>query len=546
MLELNWDVLAYVCGCVRDVPTILSISLASHTLRAVAVKRLLETQVVVLKDTRSIWSFHRFVTADDMIRLPFVRKLKLDILPGRLDEDARAEIVQFLLDLLQQATHLESLVLSHPNSTYRELGCDPRFPEAITRCSTLKELAVERWWAPMEEILSNTLSLLKTLRISLDELPNSHGGRLTPTRIYSLLGRISPTLEVLEVLGQAVTFVDRDQNNVIFPALRSFEVVSSSQFDWIWTEDMVRMFPALNGTLAFEGLYHPFQDGDGRIRKRNWASQLQKTWNSLDRVIGDVDVVDKLGLACPVRHLMLDGVCKHSKDRVRDVLHHTPPTHLKLSIDLSHGVHIFNGLLPQEVFPRLTHLVLMFSFCDYSSIIINDDDLADMQTAQWPALLTEVIAALDGARLTHLRLVVKCSMDLTNYPSVPYSKGFVDDVRNLGEGHEALASKFMKLFPTLRYVFLMTTGDRNDDFFPPGVDPPTNESGDYSFLVTQGQWLSSSGWRSVDGTPERLMSDVVDELIEAYDLILAKKDHSSLRLRQVAPVVGNSDCFMFD
>ncbi|KAH9899314.1 hypothetical protein C8Q73DRAFT_638635, partial [Cubamyces lactineus] len=175
------------------------------------------------------------------------------------------------------------------------------------------------------------------------------------------------------------------------PALRSFEVAGSHQLDWTWTEDLVRMFPALDGTLAFEGLYYPFQDGDGRIHDENRASQLQKTWTSLDRVVGDFEIVYSLGLVCPVRHLMLDRVCSHTKDWLSDVLHSTFPTHLKLSIDLSHGVRTLDDLLPPEIFPVLTHLVLVITFCDYMSFLIENSVLADMQTTQWSAFLVSAM-----------------------------------------------------------------------------------------------------------------------------------------------------------
>ncbi|KAI0327193.1 hypothetical protein GY45DRAFT_1327895 [Cubamyces sp. BRFM 1775] len=524
MPELNWDVLASICGRVRDVPTILSMTLTCRTLHIIAVKRLLETQVVTLKDTRSILSFHHFINADRTTRLPFVRKLKIDILSERIDEDSRSEAVQSLLDILQQSTYLDSLALPHPNSTYRALGCDPRFPEIVARLSTLRDLALERWWAPIEEILTHTFSPLRALRISLDGLPGD--APLTPDRLYSLLQRVSPTLEVLQILGKAVSFVDRQRNDVTFPAMRSFEVAESCQLDWIWTADLVRMFPALDGTLAFEGLYYLFNGGVGRIHRENRESQLQKTWTCLERVIGDIEIVYSLGLVCPVRHLMLDRVCEHTKDWLGDILHNTFPTHVKLSIDLSHGMHILDDLLPPAIFPRLTHLILVFTFCDYTSLLDNSI-LADMQTTQWSAFLTEIITALEETRLTHLRIVLQCSMDQRNYMSRPYSKELVSAVRDLGEGPEALAVKFISTFPTLRYVFLMTTGDSNDDYVPPGVSPPAHDSGDYSYLVRQGQWLSSSGWRNVVGTPERLASDVMEELIEAEDLFLTKKDHVS-------------------
>ncbi|KAI0327192.1 hypothetical protein GY45DRAFT_1327894 [Cubamyces sp. BRFM 1775] len=540
MPELNWDILSSMCGHMRDAPTLLSISLTCRTLRAVAAKRLLETQVVSLTDTRSILSFHQFVNADRAARVPFVRKLKIDVVPGQIAEDIRAKVVQYLLDLLTQATSLESLVLPHPNPTYRALGCDPRFLAVISQLSTLRELALEHWWAENEEIVSNTPSPLRTLRISLAILSHSDDRLLEPDRLYNLLERLAPRLEVLEVLDRAVAFDDRSHNGVVFPAMRSFKVVTFSHVNLVWTEDLVQMFPALDGTLSFDGLHCPFKEAHRRARELNRASQLQKTWKSLDRVVGDVNVICMLGLSCPVRHLMLGGVCGHSKDQLGDTLRTTPPTHLKLSIDLSHGMHIIEDLLPPEVGPRLTHLVLFLSFCDYKSMIIDDDDLVQMQTAQWPAFLAQVIAALEGARLTHLRIVLQCFINRDNWPpgSAPYSTDFLTALRTIGE--EELASEFMSAFPTLQYVFLTTTGDSDDNWALPEAGYSTPDSEEDDSLMLQGQWCSSSGWRSVNGTLERLASDEEEELIEVNDLILMKEDHAALKLRNPTPPAGET------
>ncbi|KAH9899312.1 hypothetical protein C8Q73DRAFT_679426 [Cubamyces lactineus] len=541
MPELDWDILTSVCGHVRDVATILSISLTCRTLRAVAVKRLLETQFVVLTDTRSILSFKQFVNAD-RTRLPSVRKLRIDILPGRIDEDTRAEAIQSLLDLFQRATHLESLVLPHPESTYRALGSEPRFLEAISRLSTLCELALEQRWAPNEEIVSNTPSRLKTLRVSLAILFSSDAWFSEPAQLYSLLERIAPTLEVLEVLDRPVAFDNRDGNSVVFPALRSFRVVAVSHMTLVWTEDLVRMFPVLNGTLSFEGLHCPYKEAHRRARELNQASQLQKTWKSLDRVVGHVNVICMLGLTCPVRHLMLNGICKHSMGQLGDTLATTLPTHVKLSVDLSHGMHIFEDLLPPEVAPRLTHLVLFLSFCDYKSMLIDDDVLVEMKGAQWPVFLAEVIAALNGARLTHLRIVMQCCINRDNWPSgfAPYSPDFLTALKAIGEGPEDTASNFMSALPTLQYVFLTTTGDSNDDWVPPKARSPSPNSEEYEPLVLQGQWRSSSVWRNVNGSLERLASDEEEELIEANDLTLTMEDHATLQLREVTPLAGET------
>ncbi|KAJ8494433.1 hypothetical protein ONZ51_g2301 [Trametes cubensis] len=551
MPELPWDALISICGHVQDAPSLLSISLTCHTLHIIAVQRLLESQVIAL-NVKSIHSFRQFIDADREARLPFVRRLSID-LPWCwycrcLSEDNRPGFIQFVLDLLEQAACLESLVLPHPDETYRGLGCDGRFLTTIIRLATLRELALEEKWTPISEILRNTSSPLKNLRIHPGSITTrSAAWSLFPgdDSLFSLLQHIAPTLETLEVVKQAVSLPHSPPNNLVFPAVRSVKIDVLTQMGSIRTESLVQLFPALDDTLAFYRLDLISSNvEEGReAHEINRESQLRRTWKYLDRVVGDVRLIYALGLVCPVRHLMIDGVSRHTKYQLDDILLNAHPTHLKLTVDLSRGIGVLDDLLLPQVASdsRLTHFVLFLSCAKYFTIA-EEDDIAAIQMLEWTTLLAKVIAALDKTRLSHLRVVLQCSTDEWGYTSVPYSEDFMRAARHFGEGPMALqvAYNFMNALPTLQYVFLMTSGEshlplestRDSSEHRSGASGhSTAQDQSLAQNANSGEWLASSGWRntrSMDGIPEQLTSDMVEYLIEAEDLILSRQDHYNL------------------
>lgn len=140
---LDLDVLELVCELLDDAATVLSLSLASHTLRPAALKRLLRMRPVVLVDERSVRSFHEFIVADVESRLPFVRALDIRIL--ELEEQARQDVVQYILDLLEHATHLESLTLPR----YVQMPCG----SANSRSYQPARHAARTWIAKYEDAM---------------------------------------------------------------------------------------------------------------------------------------------------------------------------------------------------------------------------------------------------------------------------------------------------------------------------------------------------------------------------------------------------------
>lgn len=106
---LDLDVLELICHSIRHTQTVLSFSLVSHALHDIAVKRLLSMEPVSLKDERTIRTFHAFILANPESRLPFLRALNISV--TEVETQFVQDISQFILDVLERATHLETLTL---------------------------------------------------------------------------------------------------------------------------------------------------------------------------------------------------------------------------------------------------------------------------------------------------------------------------------------------------------------------------------------------------------------------------------------------------
>lgn len=380
--QLDLDVLGLVCESLSDAATVLSFSLVSHALRPVALKHFLAIKPVVLKDERTIRAFHEFVAANAEPCLPSIRALRIEIL--ELEEQARPDAVRYILDLLERATHLESLTLPHPEDTFKCLA-DPRVPEAIARVSTIRELGLLEGCHEMEAIVKSTRSVssLRILRLSLMALPEFNEDGVPISEFDALLGHFAPILEVLDITERTLFF---DEKGLQYPALRSLKLGVDKGI--VRMDILAYKFPALEDSFSIGTVFELQHDvpKQWRIREANKERQLRRSWTHLDRVTGDVLSVFVLGLTCPVRHLMLDMYTFYTTEHIADILITTPPTHLKLTIVLCYGPLITQDLFPPEVMPRLTHLVLVLMYTNP----IAEDGLANgeaIATMQWRDLL---------------------------------------------------------------------------------------------------------------------------------------------------------------
>lgn len=386
---LDLDVLEHICHSIRHTQTVLSFSLVSHALHDIAVKRLLSMEPVSLKDERTIRTFHAFILVNPESRLPFLRALNISV--TEVETQFVQDISQFILDVLERATHLETLTLPYPRQTFRCLQ-DSRVPEAVAQLSTLRELDMLEDCREVDSIVKSTCSAasLRTLRVSLSSLRISgrrgaYGIQITDLDV--LLQGLTPTLEILDIREAKVVL---DAVGAQYPTLRSF--AANIEQGMVHTDTLVSKFPALlrlSIGLVVEGELQVEADVQEQRRLRASNQEWQKKhrgWPYLDRATGDVLGLFVLGLTCPVRHLMVDGFGVHKKGQMADVLRATPPACLKLSTVLYYGDDIFEDLFPPEVFSRLTHLVLLLV---YTNLQVDDEDqdVDVVGNAQWSTLL---------------------------------------------------------------------------------------------------------------------------------------------------------------
>ncbi|KAI0763090.1 hypothetical protein BD413DRAFT_484537 [Trametes elegans] len=535
----------------NDFRVIRSLSMVSHEFRAVAIKRLLSMRPIHLDDVSSVWQLHRCTSGDPGGRYPYVRQLCID-LTEEIDEDEQAIVAEKLLEILQRSTNLQSLELPNPQWTYETLDEDRRIVKAIIQLNSLQNLALEGWFPPMERIIRTIRSQPKRLCVSLDGLATPDGEHwIDSTQLDGLLAHIAPTLEDLDIRDRSF---NPAQKGAVYPAMRS--VMLRCGEDVVpRTDVLVHKFPALDGTLDIGHLIGDLMfDEEERLRLRaeNRQRQADERWVSLDRVVGDAFALQVLGLACPVRHIMVDDLYLDYKDALADVLRDTPPTHLKLSIRLQDGIDMFEDLLPLEVVPRLTHLVLRVMYENPST----DDgfpggDADTIENISWDVFLSTLISCIEHLRLTHLRLVVDFDVDLTTDTDrpepPPYSKDFVRSIRELDHGPTAEA--LAEAVPTLQQVFIMSGGAFDVNVLLPG-SPPPDSYGDFNEVPrTRGRRFVSSGWRRVGGggkgkgkgksVPQSLArfgEEDMEDTLRAEALILSTIDEYSLGLnRKWAP-----------
>ncbi|KAI0631125.1 hypothetical protein C8Q77DRAFT_1062417 [Trametes polyzona] len=532
-MSLDLDTVDLICGCLDGVSALLSCSLTCHAFREIAARRLLRLRPIILLDERSIRSFFAFLTASPESRSVHVRSLALEVTD--IEENHRTEVSGLVVTILRHCSCLESLRIPHGERTFSCLS-HPLLVETIANLSQLQALSVEEWSGYTEQILLLTRAPLKTLRVSLRSIWTKGTHYMPSERLDEMIGRFSPTLQVLDIRKRVVRF---QTGGVQYPAIRSVHLYGIEGPPSI--DALAHMFPYLCDTLDLGDVDDALVDATAeQLRVRRLNKELQASgvrWQKLGVVVGDPLTLYMLGLMCPVERLMINSFCTHLKTGLATILCDTPPTHLKLTILLGHGVSVFEDLFPPEVVPRLTHLVLVVLYDNFGG----DDRIDDftMSSIQWPAFLDMLIDSIKHLRLTHFRLVVYYDIDVADDPAtrlIPYSKTFIRNMRS----HEprSLAAALMDAVPSLRYVFLTFGGQ-----FETMVDGPEEHGTVYSTAVVRGRWMQSSGWepeseagsgvqRQERQSVKRLAEDKVEMVLGDEKLGLSERDQRTLELHQ--------------
>ncbi|KAI0763087.1 hypothetical protein BD413DRAFT_484746 [Trametes elegans] len=538
-MRLDLDTLGVVCAFLQDVPTLVAVSYTCHGLRSIAARRLLLVRPADLANARSIEVFHRFVFGDSAARLPYVRELHLSI--SALGEEDRSRTVEQLLAILDNARHLETLSIPYGDCTFVCL-LDARVLEAIVQLPSLRTLSISMVEAISEKLVHDLTSPLSTLRVSLQRLPfpNDIGGpALGTVRLDNLLRRHAKTLQDLHV--SSLTAMELDSEGAQYPAVRSVQLHANRST--LRLDVLQHMFPNLCD--SFDAGFVDFRfvedtEEQQRVRLANKAHQAaRQRWARLDRVVGDAITLYALALTCPVRYLTVPDFCDHSKTRLAQVLLDTRPTHLTLSVILSHGVAVFEDLFPRETYETLTHLVLCITYENWDA----DDGRTDSWTLSfisWTAFLNTLIDGIKRLRLTHLRLIVHYHIDLTN-DTIPmvYSKPFVRGLRDAN--HADTAAMLMQALPSLENVLLEFSGQYEVAVVRSDVDvnEMLNER-DHVTMATRGRWCALSGWKSrrdaqtdSESVPaEEMEQEAASRLMDDSDLRITASDEWALKRNQ--------------
>ncbi|KAI0366849.1 hypothetical protein BV20DRAFT_625065 [Pilatotrama ljubarskyi] len=114
-MRVDLDILEHVCDWCQHAPSLLSLSLVSHAVRTIVIKRLLRMRPIVLRGVRQVQAFHKLVFSDPERRLPSVRGLQIGCF--EIPESLHEEILRYLLDILRGAGYLRVLQVQHPGLT---------------------------------------------------------------------------------------------------------------------------------------------------------------------------------------------------------------------------------------------------------------------------------------------------------------------------------------------------------------------------------------------------------------------------------------------
>lgn len=155
-----------------------------------------------------------------------------------------------------------------------------------------------------------------------------------------------------------------------------------------------------------------------------------------------------------------------------------------------------------------------------------------------PEHQAELVGSISALYLTHLRLVVHYSIDLSSEDAdfMPYAKDFVRDV--VGIDHQRLATELMRAVPSLQHVFVSTGGEFEVLVVPPGEEVVYLFSHLYPEPRRRGRWFAHSAWRNSNGrggslsvvNPEKLDENVMERMLLDEDLTLSDIDNVSITL----------------
>lgn len=310
---LNYDVLVVLLSHLDNFQDMLSLMSTCHDLRAAGMPYIFHARMEICSD-KKLAALCKFLLVDAPQRLVFLRQLAVLTYPEALDT------VDLYLQILKQAQHLEDI----------EVWCglpsiDPRIHTAVSGLTSIKTLTVRN-------LLFREAGLLRRMQSPVQKIDISFQYYDQPIDPIWLFGKLAPTLETLRVvLGvQQPTFPQ-----AVYPRMRTL-VAESCVFEKI--SPLIHAFPNLRDLTIFSYRDEESSEEVVRDRRENQEAQRGQSWGPMERVLGDVLMLYRLGLSCSVRRLEIpwlestraDSWTPSCKDMFSSVLSDTCPSVLTL------------------------------------------------------------------------------------------------------------------------------------------------------------------------------------------------------------------------
>ncbi|OJT11472.1 hypothetical protein TRAPUB_12024 [Trametes pubescens] len=403
LLDLNVDVLLHISRF-QTRTDISRLTRTCRSLHEILAPTILKGLVILTG--LNLASFSQFMHLDSTGRrtgrdlFPFLRTLRLYLLPDFSRSISLGESIQAFTDILKHCTHLASLALYHPSiaftSAQLRLALSAPLPD-------LQDIALEGITIDCWDALADVASPLRTVNLTMSTYTGEDIAHANPLPLLQFHRSTLTTLTLTRVsLGDVA---------VPFPSVRRLTIFSFTLADneTGWVGPLVRLFPgvehvelwslhARDGSSLARRL-DPRDStalliaGDWRTRARVWQAQ-HGTWANGLRFLRMHSVMELycLGLSCRIERLDLH-ILSPSETITTGALADHRPRCLRFQIlspsDMDQAVPVLLRTVAQT--SSVTHLMIEFG-----------DDL--LQYSDLGNLLARIAALLCNIVVSHLVL----------------------------------------------------------------------------------------------------------------------------------------------
>ncbi|KAM5538306.1 hypothetical protein V8D89_007908 [Ganoderma adspersum] len=412
---------------------------------------------ITLLNAESVHSFHTFIFSDEPAHAPYIYGLKLSV-PFNYSDVQVGD--HFLVALMKAAVHIQYLYFNHTSIS------DPMCA-AVAEATTLHKVHAVCHPSHVRILgyyLTSFRSPLRSLQI--EKIDSIFGNLLSLGFLYSRLIHLAPTLEALDLAGY---HVELDIIQVPSSITPHFMAVRSLKFENTYTGNLdilailLRLFPNLDNMLVL-GCPSAYtrMDNYPAMQEQNLEAQKAHAWPGLDWLACNIDTAVVLALQCPIRCLGIEvpeDSAYHVKQYLANILRHNFATHLHLSLSFLHGLSVLDGLLTFEAANRLTHLAIAGNFRVHRT---KGKARYKHKEIPWNRVFGQVVSLVKHLRLTHLRIVLHCTLHKPEVPSGTFEGNLMDTALPCDASVDlnAIAARCVNsdTMPCLEYLSLVAYG----------------------------------------------------------------------------------------